>query len=175
MQVFQDLQQLDQRCRLHAVGLPRAQAAAEDWVGIGFLLLGQPCLARMGQVSEILPVPSSIRVPGVRSWVLGLANVRGNLMPVIDLNEMMGAAAVHRGSKNRVLLLQQDQSFVALLVEEVFGLRRFREEHLNAQENLLELKEWNPIRSGCIQEGEKNWQIVDLHRMSGLDVFLQVN
>ena len=43
-------------------------------------------LAKMDDVSEILPPPETIRVPGVTHWVNGLANIRGSLMPILDMN-----------------------------------------------------------------------------------------
>ena len=37
------------------------------------------------RVYESLPIPRITRVPGTKNFILGLANVRGNLMTVIDL------------------------------------------------------------------------------------------
>lgn len=174
MQAFQNLVSLDRRCRENAVGLPRVKAVSADWIGLGFQLQSQACLARMGQVTEILPVPTSIRVPGVKPWVLGLANVRGNLMPIIDLNHLTGGEATTRSSDNRVLVLHKDQSHTALLVSEVYGLRRFREEQISAERQLLSLPDWQGIFSGCMQDEQNDWQIVDLHACVDSEAFLKV-
>jgi twitching motility protein PilI len=43
----------------------------------------------IGEVNEILTLPVLTPVPGTRSWLLGVANVRGNLVPVIDLRDFI--------------------------------------------------------------------------------------
>ena len=83
---FEILKEIDSRCRRNSSGLPVAKTVVDDWIGIGFLINDIPLLAKMDDVSEILPPPETIRVPGVTHWVKGLANVRGNLLPVLDMN-----------------------------------------------------------------------------------------
>ena len=51
-------------------------------------------LTRMGEVSEILDPPDYTRVPGVKDWVVGIANVRGSLLPLMDLK---GFVTFHGG------------------------------------------------------------------------------
>ena len=73
------------RCRNTALELPSRQEMVQYWSGIGFMLDGRRYVAPLEQVSEILTVPSYTRVPGVESWMKGVANVRGRLMAVMDL------------------------------------------------------------------------------------------
>jgi twitching motility protein PilI len=40
-------------------------------------------------------------VPGARSWILGLANVRGQLLPVIDLKQYFGSGELTIGRNTR--------------------------------------------------------------------------
>ena len=87
---FEILRDLDARCRRNSSGLPVAKAVVDDWIGIGFAINDIPLIAKMDEVSEILPPPETIRVPGVAYWVKGLANIRGSLMPVLDMNSFCG-------------------------------------------------------------------------------------
>jgi twitching motility protein PilI len=49
-------------------------------------------LVTRDEVREVLMVPPAItRVPGAKSWVRGLANVRGHLLPLVDLREFLGS------------------------------------------------------------------------------------
>lgn len=123
---FDLLQSLDQRCRQNASGLPVSSSIVEDWVGIGFQIDGIPLLAKMDDVSEILPPPKTIRVPGVKHWVKGLANVRGSLMPVLDMNTFLNDKDTSRKKENRILIINTLGVAAGLLVEEVYGLRRFK-------------------------------------------------
>ncbi|MEE8365966.1 MAG: chemotaxis protein CheW, partial [Gammaproteobacteria bacterium] len=127
---FQMLELLDTRCRKNSVGLPRVKKVVDDWIGIGFKINGIPLLAKMDEVSEILPPPQTIRVPGVKAWVRGLANIRGSLMPVLDMKDYLFGVVTKINKNSRVLVINKSGLVAALLVEEVFGLRRFKQEEL---------------------------------------------
>lgn len=79
---FAVLTDIAQRSRSMAAGLPEQQEAVELWNGIGFILSGERYVAPMGEVTEILHVPRFTHVPGVRSFLMGAANVRGRLLQI---------------------------------------------------------------------------------------------
>lgn len=82
---FQLLVDIDQRCRRLAAGLPAQQEAVQSWSGIGFRMGGRFFVAPMGEVGEVLHEPRYTQLPGVKTWVKGVANVRGRLLPIMDL------------------------------------------------------------------------------------------
>src|SRR5690606_40471152 len=82
---FQRLLEIDARCRGLAAGLPSQQEAVKTWAGIGFRMGERLFVAPMGEVGEILHEPRYTQLPGVKSWVKGVANVRGRLLPIMDL------------------------------------------------------------------------------------------
>ena len=80
----------------------------------------------MNEISEMLPYPDRItRVPGSKPWMLGLANVRSSLLPIIDLQAFLGANAVVPSKATRVLVLQLRGLEVGLVVPSVQGMRHF--------------------------------------------------
>ena len=76
---------LASRARQAAIDLPPEADAQAHWTGLGFNLLGQRFVAPMDEVSELMRVPVTTRIPGVKNFVLGIGNVRGRLMAVLDL------------------------------------------------------------------------------------------
>ena len=82
---FEALANLAAVSRKNAPGLPAQVDVAPRWSGVGFSCLGYRFVVPMGQVSELLEVPTATRLPGVQSWVVGLSNVRGRLLPLFDL------------------------------------------------------------------------------------------
>ena len=122
---FDLLQQLAERCVQTASGLPAQEVAAEIWSGVGFRLAGLPMVAALGEVSEILHEPRYTTLPRVKSWVKGVANVRGRLLPIIDLSQFFGAISHTPRKQRRVLVLDRDELFVGLLVDEVIGMQHF--------------------------------------------------
>ena len=69
----------------HVAGLPAQMSAPGLWRGVGYRIGKQRLASGFDEVVEILPVPALTPVPGAQPWMLGVANMRGNLLPVVDL------------------------------------------------------------------------------------------
>ena len=81
-------------------------------------------LVTLPDAGEVLPVPPLTSVPLTRSWVRGMANVRGNLYTVTDLAAFAGGNPVQPTPRNRLLLIGQRHDInAALFVDSVLGLR----------------------------------------------------
>jgi twitching motility protein PilI len=125
---FEVLRELERRTRVAVTGGPGDDVGAEEWVGVGIRLGGERFVVARGEVREVLMVPSSItRVPGAKPWVRGLANVRGHLLPIVDLRVFLGAGIGGSERSVRVLVAQNAEFPVGLVVDEVYGFRRFFE------------------------------------------------
>ncbi len=119
------LADLAQRSRAAATGLPAQVDITPHWSGIGFQLMGQRLLAPMGEIVEMLPVPASTRLPGVQSWVRGVSNVRGRLLPMFDLEAYFGGHLSGAKHRRRVLILEMGELYSGLVVNEVYGMQHF--------------------------------------------------
>jgi twitching motility protein PilI len=123
---FELLRELDRRARIAAQGQPEAVAPGAEWVGIAFRLGGEAFLIAREETREVLAYPAAVtRVPGARAWIRGLANVRGQLLPVIDLRALLGAGSTAVSRSNRVLVANHREIPAGLVVDEVMGFRRF--------------------------------------------------
>lgn len=80
----------------------------------------------IGKVSEILRMDSIMPVPNVQDFVAGIVNVRGDIVPVIDLTIKFGLNR-KLGRSPAIVLLETEQYKVGLLVEEMPKLRRLPE------------------------------------------------
>lgn len=170
---FEILKELDSRCRKNSAGLPVAKAVVDDWIGIGFLIRDIPLLAKMDDVSEILPPPETIRVPGVTHWVKGLANVRGNLMPVLDMNGFLYGESTKIRKESRILVINKSDVVAGLLVDEVFGLRRFKpEEH--KQEVMQDAGTIGAYLSGIFVDQVRRWNVFSVRKLTRAEDFLRV-
>jgi twitching motility protein PilI len=121
---LQLLHELERRCLASARGLPMQEETRAYWRGIGFTLGSQLLLAPLEQVEEILTLPVLTRVPLVKPWVLGIANVRGNLLPVMDLQAFLGLGTTAHDEAARVMAIRQGDFFSGLLVSAVSGLQQ---------------------------------------------------
>lgn len=170
---FLILKDFDKRCRANARGLPKGQVVESDWVGIGFSLQGKHLIAKMADITEILPPPETIRVPGVKSWVKGLANVRGTLLPVLDMEAYLEGTFTPIGNNSRVLIINKNNVMAGLLVKEVFGMRRFKPE-LKIDSNPDGLGDLAPYMAGMFKDSQYDWNIFDVAKLVDHDRFLQV-
>jgi twitching motility protein PilI len=170
---FALLQDIDQRCRDNARGLPTGKKVVDDWTGIGFKLVGTRLIAPMSEVAEILPPPDCIRVPRVLNWVVGLANVRGNLMPVLDMNIFLQSKPIDRKNESRVLIVDRDGVVAALLVEEVFGLRRFKPE-MRHQADSSSMGLLEPYLEGAFDDNQDQWRVFSMDKLIHHEQFLKV-
>ncbi len=170
---FQQLVVLEESFRHHAQPLPRRVAAEEPWLGIGFRIAGLDLLVPLPEVVEILTPPALSRVPGARGWVRGLANVRGNLLPVMDLHGYLYGQVSHISARSRILVVDHEGIYSGLLVAEVLGLKHFApRQHLErppADDQALQ-----PYLVAGFDDGERQWSVFSLHRLAVTPRFLQV-
>ena len=126
--------------RLAKAGMSRQQGAetADDaWTGIAFRLGNESYVAARADVREVLPLPEQLtRVPGAKPWLKGIANVRGQLLTVVDLLAFLGGGRTQFDRHTRVLHIAARGMPSAVIVNEVFGFRRFSQDsHTEATEN----------------------------------------
>lgn len=98
------------------------------WRGIGFRVGARRLVAGIDEINELLALPTLTPVPGTKPWLLGVANVRGNLVPVIDFARFLFGERTQTSDRSRLLVVRQSGGSVALLVDEVFGQRTVDEQ-----------------------------------------------
>ena len=107
--------------RMQAAQSGAAQAHHQLGVAIG----AQRYLLELTEAGEIVTPAQLAGVPLTQPWYLGLANVRGSLLGVIDLARYFDPAASAAGPDARLVSLAPRLGFnCALLVTRVYGLRR---------------------------------------------------
>jgi twitching motility protein PilI len=107
----------------HAMETRAPDEAPGLWRGIGYRVGERRFVSAIAEISELLAMPALTAVPGTRPWLLGVANVRGNLMPVIDLGRFLFGERTPLSERCRLLVARQSGGHVALLVDEVYGQR----------------------------------------------------
>ena len=87
-------------------------------------------VVRLGECRYALPMPSVAevgrpplltRVPGLPTWVAGVANWRGRVLAVLDLRPLLVASAATADRSGRLVVLTSGSVTVGLLTEGVQG------------------------------------------------------
>jgi twitching motility protein PilI len=125
-QVLRLLFDFEQRSQASKRELPTLEDDPDAWQGLAFMLDSTRLVCAMSDVAEMFAYPEIItRVPGAKDWVVGLVNVRGNLLPMMDLQRFFGAEPVARSKAARLLVSRERQVSTGLLVPGVLGMRQF--------------------------------------------------
>jgi len=161
---------MEHRCLNSAAGLPVADNASEKWVGVAFRIGEDRLIAPMDDVAEILELPDFTSVPGVKSWVVGVANVRGNLLPLMDLKGFLLGEDIKQRRKGRVIVIDYKGFNTGLIVEEVFGMKHFMTEN-----EVKDLPHVNPGVAPYINKAfvldHEFWPVFNFKRMTSNDKF----
>lgn len=79
---------------------------AAGWQCLTFLLDGQEFAIDLLRVREIVPYEGATRVPRVQPCVLGVVNLRGNVVPVIDLAVGLGMPATEVTPRTCLMIIE---------------------------------------------------------------------
>ena len=107
------------------IELPPEQATQTHFTGLGFSLLGHRFVAPMDETSELMLVPTTTRIPGVKNFVLGVGNVRGRLMTVMDLAVFFGKASTLSRAQRRVLATDDEEQLLGFVIDDSYGMQHF--------------------------------------------------
>lgn len=155
------LLELEVQSKKTAKGLPQEIERKEVWSGIGFRIGDTYMVAPLAQVNEILYYPNLTLIPGTMPWVKGLANIRGSLLPVMDLQKYLGQSAIHLRQHSRIMVINHGELMVGLLVDEVVGLR-----HFEPEEQVDRIKKLDPAVKtyikGAFIQSERTWHVFDM-------------
>jgi twitching motility protein PilI len=147
-------------------------ASEETWVGIAFRMGPHALVAARNEIREVIVWPGVTRVPRARNWLLGIANVRGQLVPVTDLGCWAGLGASRRSRASRVLVINHPDIPAGLLVDQVIGFRRFTPGDAGAHPERLPPSIASRLLGAYTREDE-HWAVVGLHDLVESEAFLQ--
>jgi len=125
--IFEQLRDYEQRCRDFQPATPAGEDTGEAWDGVVFRVGEVRLACPIAHIEEILEVPAITPVPGTKPWLLGLANVRGNLATIVDLGWLVTGARTPISARSRLLMLRLMTRPLGILVDEVYGQRHFTE------------------------------------------------
>jgi twitching motility protein PilI len=159
------LYDIEQQCISVARGLPQQQEVEEIWTGIGFRIADFTFVAPLAQVSEILHYPKLTSVPGTRSWIKGIANIRGTLLPVMDLSAYLGKKHIGVNNQSRILVARHEEMAFGMLVDEVLGLKHYRDEDKTSSVSRFD-ESLQQYVQGAFRHGEEESLVFNLHELA---------
>lgn len=80
------------------------------------------------QVQEIIRMQEITNVPNAPNFVEGVINLRGRVIPIVDLRKRFGLEAKEHSKATRIIVVMIDQVTVGLIVDEVSEVLRIPED-----------------------------------------------
>jgi chemotaxis signal transduction protein len=84
---------------------------------------GRPFAVAVAEAREVVVLDTTTPVPGAPRALIGVMNLRGSVMPVVDARPLLGLAAT--ATSRRALVLADGARRAAVLIEGVLGLTTF--------------------------------------------------
>jgi len=167
------LRSLEKRSLDASSGLPQQEEIKGTSLVIGFRIGDFQMVTPVDEVTELLTYPSLSRVPGTKTWVRGMANVRGNLLPIMDLKDYLTRKPTELGIRSRVLVINHEGVLAGLLVDEVLGLKHFQEEEFSHKYSGADefIKSY---MTGVYRKDDEEWGVFSMHTLAKSPLFLQV-
>jgi len=170
---FELLKELEKRSRAETAGSAPQTSAGREWVGVAFRMGGETFLVAREETREVLGYPVVVtRIPGAKSWVKGLANVRGQLLPMLDLRQFLGSGSTAAGRNTRVIVIHHREIPAGLMVDEVLGFRRFAETEFNVEAPPTVIR-CDGYLAGAFRRGGEVWPVLSLKSLVESQSFLQ--
>ncbi len=168
---FAKLLDYEQRSLEFEPGQAGGKSHAGEWGGVIFRIGESHLACSVADVHEFLPIPAFTPVPGTKPWILGLANVRGDLLTVVDLGWFLTGERSEVTMRTRLLSATLRGRPVGMMVDEVYGQRQF----VIAEGKKPRLPADSPFRNYVQKQyrsGNEVWQHFDLERLFATTEFL---
>jgi twitching motility protein PilI len=155
--------------RMHA-----ARSGADAHVNqLAVVIGGNRFLLDLTEAGEITTVGAITRVPLTADWFLGLSNLRGNLISVVDLARFQGQAATVIDKDSRVVAFAPGLGFnCGLLVSRVLGLRNIAGMTLKNLAPVADNPPW--LARHYVDQEAQDWTGLDLSLITQDSRFLHV-
>jgi len=109
---------------------------------------------RVMQVQEVLRVSEIAPVPGAPSYVMGIINLRGNVVTVINTRSRFGLSLTDNDDDTRIVILESDDNVVGILVDSVAEVVDLKRDQIETSPNVGNDESSKYIEGVATLEGE---------------------
>jgi purine-binding chemotaxis protein CheW len=96
-------------------------------------------------VREIVRVPEITSVPNAPDYIEGVINLRGRIIPIVDLRKRFGNKSFERNKKNRIVVVELGARAVGLIVHSASEVLRIPPSDIDEPHNVFKEGELNYI------------------------------
>lgn len=116
------------------------------------------------QVQEVLREVEVAPVPGAPPYVLGIINLRGNVVSVIDARSRFGLPTKDSDDMTRIIVIEAQQQIIGILVDSVAEVVDIKRSEIDTAPSVGNSETAKYI-DGVVSRGEKLLILVDLNKL----------
>jgi purine-binding chemotaxis protein CheW len=116
------------------------------------------------QVQEVLRMTEIAPVPGAPHYVLGIINLRGNVVTVVDTRRRFGLADVESGDETRIVIVESESNVVGILVDSVAEVVDLKVSEIESAPNVGN-DESSKYIQGVSSRGDELLILVDVNKL----------
>lgn len=139
-----------------------------------FKLGGEEYGLPIDHIKEVVITPSIAKVPRMPSYIRGVANIRGNIIAIFDLENRFGLSSVQDGANpdvgNYTLVIESSKFKVGILVREVPNTLSITSADIDNSSGFIQ---YSSIDENCItgivKSGERLIILVDVFKLMDLE------
>lgn len=177
-EIFNTLLGYETACLRHQTLIDKSNAEQGFWEGVVYRVHDHYLTSAIDVVDEIINPPEVTPVPGASPWLLGLANVRGNLVAIVDLGGYLFNQRTPQTAGSRLLMTQVHNFSLGLFVDGVMGQRHFEQgQRVSLDSDAEKATEHLPealrkhINHGY-EQADRRWWVLNLERFTEQREFL---
>ncbi|WP_207061136.1 chemotaxis protein CheW [Motiliproteus sp. SC1-56] len=130
-----------------------------------FELAGELYGVNVMQVKEVLRLSEIAPVPGAQHYILGIINLRGNVIPVVDTRTLFGIARADANTDDsRIIVIELEDQTVGMLVDSVAEVIYLKQSQVERAPN-VGTEESTKFIQGVSYHDESLIILLDLNRM----------
>jgi purine-binding chemotaxis protein CheW len=112
---------------------------------VGFRIGRETFGLPISMVREIVRVPEITSVPNAPDYIEGVINLRGRIIPVVDLRKRFGDSSFEPNKKNRIVVVELESRIIGLIVNSASEVLRIRPSEIDEPHNVFKEGELNYI------------------------------
>jgi len=104
------------------------------------------------QVQEVLRITEIAPVPGAPDYVIGIINLRGNVVTVIDTRRRFGLVSIESDDQTRIIIVEVNGNVIGMLVDSVAEVVYLHQSEIDTAPNVSSDDSSRFIQGVCSRE-----------------------
>ena len=121
------------------------------------------------KVREIIRVPEITRVPNTPSYVEGVINLRGKVIPIMSMRKRFNLGEIERDKRTRIMVMEVDGELMGFIVDAVSEVIRISESEIQPPPAVVASGVDQECLSGVVNQAERILVLLDLEKITTRD------